>query len=260
MKKILASIAALAMAATMATSAFAATTFTGADEYCGDWGQTQYVAEDGTLLKFIDNADLAEFLETGVTVTVEFDYYQIVGKYKDYYLFGICNAGDWSKMAATDASYIEGVPGELDGRESAGGPAKTYSDGTPVCKYFFQGDGFMVLNQDGAGEWTNDTIQFTVTPDGLQHLIDVQGTDATTGDTWGGILFQVYGVDVKSVTLEAAKDLGDVAYNADPDAGSEDAGDDNAADDNADTGATAGLALAGIALAAAAVVATKKNK
>ena len=257
MKKILASIAALAMAATMATSAFAATTLTGYEEYAGDWGQTQYVADDGTLLKFIDNALLEEYLDTGVTVTVDFEYRTLPpdNKYYDYYLFGICNAGDWSKMAATDASYIAGVPGELDGRVSAGGDAKTYSDGSPVCKYFFQGDGFMVLNKDAAGEWTNTTIKFTVTPEGLQHLIDVQGTNED-GSTWGGILFQIYGVDVKSVTLDAATDIGDFAYNPDPDAGSEDTG----SDDNVATGAEAGLALAGIALAAAAVVATKKNK
>lgn len=282
MKKILASIAALAMAATMATSAFAAKTFTGADEYCGNWKATNFVMEDDTLKEFIDNADLEEFLETGATFTVEFEYYTLAGKPLDYYLFGVCVATEgWPKLYATDSAYFADVPAESDGRIEGTSDAKTYEDGTPVCKYFFQSDGMIVLNKNAAGEWETKTIQFTITPEGLQHLVDT-ATENPDGSLYGGLCFQVHGVHVTSVTIEAAKDLPNNGYNADPNAGAEDepttdapttdepttdapttdapTTDAPAGDDNANTGATAGLALAAIALAGAAVVATKKNK
>ncbi len=259
MKKILASIAALAMAATMATSAFAATTLTGADEYCGDWSATNFLGDEGTLLTYVDNTYLADYLETGCSLTFEFEYYQIAGKYKDYYLFGICDQS-WAKLYATDTSFFDGVASEEEGRVEINGAAKTYEDGTPMYKYFMQNDGYVVINPAADGSWTTDTITVNLTADCLQYLVD----NASVGDDgvtpYGGLVFQTFGVDVKSLTIDAPKDLSDKAMNADPNGGSEDAGDDNAADDNADTGATAGLALAGIALAAAAVVATKKNK
>ena len=258
MKKILASIAALAMVATMATSAFAATTLTGADEYCGDWKQTNFLGEDGALLSFVANSTLEEYLDTGCSLTFEFEYYQIAGKYKDYYLFGICDQ-TWAKLYATDNAFFDGIASEEEARVEINGAAKTYEDGTPMYKYFMQNDGYVVLNPAADGSWTTDTITVNLTADCLQHLVDVQEVKED-GSVYGGLIFQTFGVDVKSLTIDAPKDLSDKAINADPNGGSEDAGDDNAADDNADTGATAGLALAGIALAAAAVVATKKNK
>ncbi len=259
MKKILASIAALAVASTMAVSAFAATTLTGADEYCGDWSATNFVDAEGNLVAYIDNANFADYLDTGCTVTVDFDFKTLAGNYYDYYLFGVCDQ-NWAKLYATDNSYIAGVPGELDARETAGGAAKFYDDGvTPVCSFFNQGDGFMVFSQDANGEWTTESFKFTLTADALQYLVD-NATVNEDGSVYGGVVFQTYGIDVKSITIDAAEDLTGNGFNADPNAGAGDSNDDAGSDDNAATGASAGLALAAIALAGAAVVATKKNK
>jgi len=256
MKKILASIAALAMAATMATSAFAATTLTGYEEYCGDWAATNFVTDDGTLVAFVDIAILEEYLDTGCSLTFDFDFRTLPpeGKYYDYYLFGICDQ-NWAKLYATDTTYFDGVASEEEARVEIGGASKTYDDGTAMYKYFMQNDGYVVMNPEADGSWATDTIELNLTAECIQYLKD-NVTVNDDGSIYGGLVFQTYGVDVKSLTIDAPKDLSNKAMNADPNAGSEDTG----SDDNVATGAEAGLALAGIALAAAAVVATKKNK
>ncbi len=263
MKKILASIAALAVASTMAVSAFAATTLAGVDEYVGDWSASCFVDAEGNVVNYIDNAYFADYLDTGCTVTITYDYKTLAGAYYEYYLFSVCDQS-WAKLAATDASYVAGVPTEDEARVTKGGETKLY-EGTsvPVYKYFTQSDGFTVFCQND-GAWTGDTFKFTLTADCLKYLAENPST-GDDGSEWGGIVFQTYGIDVKSITIDAVDDtIIDFATNANPNAGTDDPADDPADDDKTDdenkpTGASAGLALAAIALAGAAVVAAKKN-
>ncbi len=265
MKKILASIAALAMAATMATSAFAATTLTGYEEYPGDWGAPQFVDAEGTLFSNVSTDILSEYVDTGCSITLDISYHKIANKWSNRYIIAPCNANGWEKLYATDASYIEGIPAPEVGLEDTTneGSQKKYDDGSYVTQYYFKPDGFIQINPTTDGsEWVLETLSFNLSAEAVKYLIDTAAVNED-GSVYGGLLFQTAGVKVDSLTVDAPIAVDEnTGVNPDPNAGAEDntGSDDNASDDNADTGAEAGLALAGIALAAAAVVATKKNK
>ena len=260
MKKILATLAALAVAGAMATSAFAATTLTGYEEYEGDWQGATFVDSEGTLINFVSTDYLEEYLDTGCSITLEFSYHTLAGQYFNRYMVAPGNANGWEKLYATDNSYVEGVPspemGLTDPTDE--NSQKKYDDGTYAAQYYFKPDGFLQLNPEADGTWVRDTLTFNISGECIQYLIDTRAEN-DDGSLWGGLIFQLYGMNISSLTIDAPVDFDENAgMNADPNAGAGE--EDTGSDDNVQTGAEAGLALAGIALAGAAVVATKKNK
>ncbi len=114
--------------------------------------------------------------------------------------------------------------------------------------YFQQSDGFIVLSDS-----TLTSIQFVLDQDDIASM-EATMTPTEDGGWYGGMLFQIAGVDVKSVTLE------DYVPASDDAAGSTDGatGEDK---NSADTGVEGVAVAAGaVALAGVAVIASRKRK
>ncbi|MBQ4165619.1 MAG: NPXTG-anchored protein [Oscillospiraceae bacterium] len=122
--------------------------------------------------------------------------------------------------------------------------------------YFQQADGFINITDNTATQ-----VQFVLGAADVEALLSAVTADETTGELAGGLLFQVYGADVTSVTLDdyvpasddGAAEGGDSAGNTD--------GADDENKNSADTGVE-GIAVAAgaLALAGAAVIASRKRK
>lgn len=194
-------------------------TLTGSGEYAGDWGSPMFVDAEGNLISYVDNAIFEQYLETGCTITMDVSYYKLAGNYMAKYMLAPCNANGWEKLYAIDASYVEGVPAPevgLTDTADENSQAK-YDDGTYVCKYYFKPDGFgqMTPTADGS-EWTTETISFSLSADALKFLAENCGTN-DDGTTWGGLVFQSYGVLIDSLTVDAYTELpADNNMNPDP--------------------------------------------
>ena len=263
MKKIISILAATTVACTaMAMSASAAgTTFNTDGEYLGDWTSPNFVVDDeGTIAPMISYDYLTEYVEDGCTITINFDYHMIAGESMEKYLVSVGNANGWAKLYGTDNSYVTGVPtvaeattDGVDGNPD-GSNAKKLADGTPVYDYMMKTDGFMVINNREI-----NSVKFNLTGDAVQYLIDNPGEN-DDGTTWGGLIFQLYGLEISSVEIAPNENFELAAKSDDTGDKKEEPKDDNKSDDNTPTGSTAGLAFAGIALAGAAIVATKKIK
>ncbi len=180
-------------------------TLTGSGEYAGDWSSPMFVDAEGNLISYIDNAVLEQYLETGCTITMTVSYYKLAGNYMEKYMIAPCNANGWEKLYATDPTYVEGVPAPevgLTDPADENSQAK-YDDGTYVCKYYFKTDGFGQINPNADGtEWPTDTISFSLSADAVKYLAENCGTN-DDGSTWGGLIFQSYGILIDSITVDA---------------------------------------------------------
>ncbi len=187
------------------------TEFISDGENPGDWAAVNFVADDeGTVNAWIDLANFEPFKETGCTVTFDYSFAKAIDmkdpaageKYMDYYLIGPCFASNWAKIyadAPEGTAYMTGIAEELDARVDKGGELKEDWEG----QYFMQSDGFIVLcQQKGTETWEWDTneITFTITPEGIQAMIDCATTNED-GSVYGGLVLQTYGVIVNKLTL-----------------------------------------------------------
>ncbi len=177
----------------------------------GDFAAVNFVVDDeGTVNAWIDLANFEPFKETGCTVTFDYSFAKAIDmkdpaageKYLEYYLIAPCFASNWAKVyadAPEGTPYMSGISEELDARVAKGGDLKEDWEG----QYFMQSDGFFVLcQQKGTETWEWDTneITFTITPAGIQAMIDCATTN-DDGSVYGGLVLQTHGVIVNKLTL-----------------------------------------------------------
>ena len=281
--KIFAGMSAFAVACTMCLAA-SAKEYKTDGALPEDWQVPKFPEfGEGDVQQYIPLSEFEEYKDTGCTVKINIA--ELDPSY-DYWLIGPGNANGWDKI------YAKGLPADdKTALDSAYVKDIIYKDNDADEEYYFvqQKDGFIVL-REGCTE-----AFFTLTPEGVQYLFDNAGTDKDTGETWGGMIFQDYGVVVSSVELGV--ELPEAKKIGDEDAGGEEGGEEGGETEggeteggstggstgsgstdgstagsgnstgsntgsgtaNTSTGASAGLALAGLALAGAAVVASKKR-
>ncbi|MBE6889162.1 MAG: hypothetical protein E7485_04020 [Ruminococcaceae bacterium] len=186
--------------------------------------------------------------------------------------------GDWGGEATVDFSNFEGFEGDvlvtvdftttvddahtywLLAPADCNGWGKLTVDIIDDTLYYQQPDGFINVTDS-----TLTSIQFILDQDDIASM-EANMTPTEDGGWYGGMLFQIYGVDITSVTLE---DYAPAAEGGDAEGGDAEGGDsagstDGATDENknsADTGVE-GIAVAAgaVALAGAAVIASRKRK
>ena len=212
-----------------------------------------------------------EKAEDGMRVTVYFD---ILDGY-EYYLIAPCNVNGTSVIynAETNADSITGVTKDTD---------DGFSTDTFDGEYYLQNDGFFVITDTSI-----NSLTFTLSQDALDALIadayseTLSSTlttlgDDTESDYFGGLVFQVYGVDVTSALLEyntlesSDDDTDDTDDTDDEDSSEEDSSYDSSdtsstssttsttSDTNPSTGAAA-FGAVGIVFAAAAFIVSKRK-
>lgn len=180
-----------------------------------DWKEDAYVSNEVYKLAPADK---------NVEVTID---YTLDGKH-DYYLAALCTANGWGKVydekaqdkydeAVADgdeelaknlkenvwkASSIQGI--ELQSAHASSGTrmndedkaAWIKADGSPVL----QDDGYIVFFAEHA---TKGSLTFEISPEAVNWFATYLGGD---DGTYGGSLFQVYGVDITKITLKEAKE------------------------------------------------------
>lgn len=175
-------------------------------EYPGDWSTPNFVIDDeGNVLNFFNIEYFDKYKDTGCSVTLNYEFEKTMDmttleeSYYEYYLLAPCCAGDWEKLYAVapeGTPYITGLPEELDARVEKNGDMREDFDGA----YFLQSDGYIVFCQDKDGNWSSNSVTFNVTPECIANMTEhIQTND--DGSTWGGMIFQTYGINVTSVTL-----------------------------------------------------------
>ncbi|MCR5817469.1 MAG: NPXTG-anchored protein [Ruminococcus sp.] len=233
--KIFAGMSAFAVACTMCLAA-SAKEYKTDGALPEDWGVPKFPEfGEGDAQQYIPLSEFEEYKDTGCTVKINIA--ELDPSY-DYWLIGAGNANGWKKL------YAEGLPADdKTALDSAYVKDIIYKDNDVDEEYYFvqQKDGFIVL-REGCTE-----AFFTLTPEGVQYLFDNAGTAEDTGETWGGMVFQDYGVVVSSVELgvelpEAKKigeeDAGGDADTGDADTGDADTGDTDTGDADTDDGDT----------------------
>ncbi len=143
--------------------------------YGGDWGGEM----------FIDYNYLATATD-GVKITLNYD---LLDGY-EYYLFAPVAANGWSKLynssSSTDKLSFDGVYDTDEG-----------FDKETVGATFLQNDGYFVLD----AETDTGTLTFTLTQAGVDYLLE------NVDNEYGGVIFQVYGVDITSAYVEAIEEV-----------------------------------------------------
>lgn len=172
-------------------------------EYPGDWQTPMFVIDDeGTELNFFSVDYLKDYEETGCQVTINFDYYKSIDmkdpaageQYLAQNKFGVGNANGWAKLyaeAPEGTSYVI-----FDCEEFKEGEYPDDYEGT----YYVKSDGFVELIPNDDGTWPADPITFTLTAEGIKYLKDTMAENED-GTKWGGLIFQVAGVNIQSITL-----------------------------------------------------------
>lgn len=172
-------------------------------EYPGDWGTPMFVIDDeGTELNYFSVDYLKDYEETGCKVTINFDYYKTIDMKNpeagEQYLaankFGVANANGWAKLYAEAPEGTQYVI--FDCEEFQEGKYPEDYDKT----YYVKSDGFVELIPNDDGTWPADPITFTLTAEGIKYLQDNMAEN-DDGTKWGGLIFQIAGLNIQSVTL-----------------------------------------------------------
>ncbi len=241
MRKILATIAAAAVACTMVISASAAQDTTG--------------LADGTAYLNLNNCDWngPNGTWTNVEITGDGDYV-VKGEFDAPYQLGQFNAlevvNGETKFGSTYVITVTSI--KVNGEEVKTGDSYTCSaDGAGVT-----------TRVNLFNEWNEPDAAATAGDD--KHLDNrCAGGDvsACTARLWNNGEKGVYIEDAETVEVAfTVSGIGGADEPGTDEPGTDEPGTDEPDDSNKPTGATAGLAFAGLALAAAAVVVTKKNK
>lgn len=181
--------------------------------------------------------------------------------------------GDWGGEATVDFANFEGFEGDvlvtvefttivddahtywLLAPADCNGWGKLTVDIVDDTSCFQQDDGFIVIEDSAM-----TSMQFVLDKDDIASM-EANMTPTEDGGWYGGMLFQIFGVDITSVTLEDNAPAADdgAAEGGDAAGSTEGATDENKA--SADTGVE-GIAVAAgaVALAGAAVIASRKRK
>jgi hypothetical protein len=228
MKKFTTLALATAMTAAMACTAFADSTISGFTADTGDWASS---FADGD---FIDANTFTK--DTALDVTVNYT----LDTSKEYWLLAPAQANGWAKLNAN--GYISNIALKDESTQQDDG---TWVDASGnAVSGVMQSDGFIVL---GAG---STSVSFTISADGVNALI------SGAADDFDGLLFQIYGVEVTSVTLSQDG----VKLNSKVGTEEEETpapAEDNSGANDGDVAPVAYLAAV-VALAGAAMVASKK--
>ncbi len=172
-------------------------------EYPGDWQTPMFVIDDeGTELNFFSVDYLKQYEETGCQVTLNFEYYKSIDmkdpaageQYLKQNKFGVGNANGWAKLYAEAPEGTQYVI--FDCEEFKENEYPDDYEGT----YYVKSDGFVELIPNDDGTWPADPITFTLTAEGIKYL-EENMAEAEDGTAWGGLIFQVSGLNILSVTL-----------------------------------------------------------
>lgn len=164
--------------------------------YGGDWGSDGYVSN-----KVYELAPADKNVKVTIDYTLEKGY--------DYYLAGLCTANGWGKVydEKAEEKYNEAV---ADGDEELAENLKQYvwkassikgvklkssltdAELEENTEPLLQNDGYFILYESGS-------LTFELSPEAVNWLATYLGGD---DGTYGGSLFQVYGVDITSITIE----------------------------------------------------------
>ena len=153
--------------------------------YGGDWG-----ADGEVGYQYFASLPEGNDLKVNVKATLLDGY--------DYYLAGPADMNGWAKLynegSDTKKTWVTG----LDLKSSfadADLEAHAQDVGTPVL----QDDGFIILYPAGG---TEQEFSFTLSADAVAALKE----NYEDNDSYGGFMFQVYGVDITEVTVSDATD------------------------------------------------------
>ncbi len=184
-------------------------------DYPGDWASAPFIIDnEGNTSGQFDYIYLEDFKDTGCTVTINYTIDKKIdmqnpdaGKtFYDFYSVAPCSAGatGWQKLYEKDQSFITGYENKKDVViPDPNDDTKEIVKEDYDKEAYMQDDGFIVVCANDDGTWNEEgTLTFNLSPEAIQFVLaDVATND--DGSQWGGIIFMVHGIIVKSVTVAA---------------------------------------------------------
>lgn len=188
-------------------------------EYAGDWNPPAFVLDDeGTTDDHLDYSYFEQYEETGCTITVNYSISkkldmknpELGEQFFDQYCIcpASCGTAGWTHLYQQDQSYIVSDYANIhDALDPNPDKPDNIEAGTLKADYdkpaYIKDDGFIVIIPNAEGTWDDGSITFTLSPECIKYMKDDLVVNEEDGSTWGGFLFQLYGVVVNSVTLSA---------------------------------------------------------
>lgn len=184
-------------------------------DYPGDWASAPFIIDsEGNTSGQFDYIYLEDFKDTGCTVTINYTIDKKIdmqnpdaGKtFYDFYSVAPCSAGasGWQKLYEKDQSFITGYENKKDVViPDPNDDTKEIVKEDYDKEAYMQDDGFIVVCANDDGTWDEEgTLTFNFSPEAIQFILaDVATND--DGSQWGGVIFMVHGIIVKSVTVAA---------------------------------------------------------